>query len=86
MTATAETITKFRARAEAARHQAATLPVWGLHPEAQAYWEDEGAVYRVKDMVSDWDYASRYERAADWLESRAGADTLAALYPSISIR
>ena len=86
MTTTAATITKFRTRAEAARHQAATLPVWGLHPEAQAYWEEDGAVYRVKDLVSDLDYASRYERAADWLESRACAATLAALYPSISIR
>ena len=86
MTTTAATIRKFRERAAQARHQARTLPVWGIHPEAQTYWEEEGAVYRVKDMISDESYASRYEAAADWLESRAGAATLAALYPSLSIR
>jgi len=86
MTAAAATIKGLRARAESARHQARTLPVWGLHPEAQTYWEEEGAVYRIKDMISDESYADRCTRAADWLESRAGAATLAALYPHITIR
>lgn len=86
MTAAARMILAFRMRAEDARYQARTLPVWGLHPRAEQYWETHGVVYRVKDMISDESYATRCERAADWLEARAGADTLRTLYPALSIR
>jgi hypothetical protein len=86
MTAAAATIRAFRDRAAALDRQMRTLPVWGLDPEAQTYWEADGAVYRIKDYITDESYSWRYTRAADWLESRASGATLAALYPHITIR
>jgi hypothetical protein len=86
MTATAELIKRFKNTAKTLDDQSRTLPVWGLDPEAAEYWESEGAVYRLKDYISDSDYSWRYERAAQWLEERASGATLAALYPDIVIK
>lgn len=41
--------------------------------------------YRLKDYITDEWYANRYERAAEWLERTAGAETLAELYPNLAI-
>ena len=82
---TAEIIKGFRSRAESLHAQAWSLPVWGVSDGyAQAYTEDD-VIYRMKDQITDLSYADRYAAAADWLESRASAPTLAALYPSITI-
>jgi hypothetical protein len=86
MTNTAATIKEFRTRAEELGALANTTPIWGItEGYAEAYAED-GVVYRLKDSITDLSYADRYAAAADWLETRASAATLAALYPSIASR
>jgi hypothetical protein len=86
MTATAETIKGFRTRAEELGALANTTPIWGITEGYGRDYEDDGVVYRLKDSITDLSYADRYAAAADWLETRASAATLAALYPSIAIR
>jgi len=71
MTDTAKTITTFRERAE---------QLWA---QSNYPLSDE---YRRKDSITDESYANRYHRAAEWLEERASAPTLAAIYPDIVIR
>lgn len=86
MNNTASTITKFRERAEALHTQAWSLPVWGISEGYQEAYDADGFVYRLKDQFADEDWSARYRRAADWLEERASAPTLAALYPDIIVR
>jgi hypothetical protein len=86
MNNTASTITKFRERAEALHTQAWSLPVWGISEGYQEAYDADGFVYRLKDQFADEDWSARYRRAADWLEERASAPTLAALYPDIVVR
>lgn len=86
MNNTASTITKFRERAEALHTQAWSLPAWGISEGYQEAYDADGFVYRLKDHFADEDWSARYRRAADWLEERASAPTLAALYPDIVVR
>lgn len=86
MNTIAETIKGFRQRAEELGALANTLPIWGVTDGYAEAYAEEGTIYRLKDSITDLSYADRYAAAADWLESRACADTLAALYPSIAIR
>jgi hypothetical protein len=86
MTDTAKTITTFRERAERLHTQAWSLPVWGISEGYQEAYDADGFVYRLKDQFADCDWSARYRRAADWLEERASAPTLAALYPDIVVR
>ena len=86
MTDTAKTITTFQQRAEALHNTAWSVPVWGVSEGYQEAYDTDGVVYRLKDQVSDCSRADRYRRAAEWLEERASAPTLAALYPDIVVR
>jgi hypothetical protein len=85
LTPTARTILIFRERAESMYENARTLPIWGVRGDWLRLYEENGICYRQKDAISEWDYAARYNRAADWLESRASAATLASLYPFIRV-
>lgn len=86
MSSTARTILRFRERAESLRLAYTTTPIWGVDSDAQRLWEAEGICYRMKDANADAWLSGRYRAAADWLEARAGADTLRTLYPTLSIR
>lgn len=86
MNNTASTITKFRERAEALHTQAWALPIWGVSEGYEEAWAESDVCYRLKDHFSDLEWSARYRVAADWLEERASAPTLAALYPDIVVR
>ena len=82
----AATIRELRFRAE--RHQSAAwaTPIWGVSEGYEQAYTERDICYRLKDHFADLSYADRCNAAADWLESRASAATLGALYPSIAIR
>jgi hypothetical protein len=86
MNNTAAVITEFRNRAAALLEQSWSFPVWGISEGYERAYAEQGIVYRLKDHAADLSLSGRYHRAAEWLEERAHAETLAALYPTIAVR